>query len=94
LLGVICFFVLRSYAKLHKSYENISGGFTECALKDLTGQPVGKHLLDSPKAVDRIDSGDLWDDLDTWMEEGFISCQYQIRKNTNTRSAAVDTVAG
>ena len=67
--------VEKAYAKLHGSYESLTGGFIDTALKDLTGMITNRFIL-SPEVQGynsscnvTSDKQKLWDFLNVWVNE-------------------------
>ncbi|GKY90943.1 hypothetical protein MPSEU_000067100 [Mayamaea pseudoterrestris] len=59
----------KAYAKAHGSYANLSGGFIEEGLTDLTGAPTETILLDEGAL---INNDELWARLLSFAQAGFI----------------------
>jgi len=59
--------VEKAYAKVHGSYEAISGGYIEEAMFDLTGYPTESIAFDSRD----FDSDTFWARMASWNDQGF-----------------------
>jgi len=55
--------VEKAFAKLHGSYESLSGGSTAEALHDLTGRPVFDYNLEAPDVRADLREGHLWHEI-------------------------------
>ena len=62
--------VEKAYAKLHGTYEALSGGTVDYALRDLTGGGVERLMLAAPEHEDR---DRLWDKVNKRLRHGFVA---------------------
>mmetsp|Transcript_33587 Transcript_33587/g.38165 ORF Transcript_33587/g.38165 Transcript_33587/m.38165 type:complete len:826 (+) Transcript_33587:44-2521(+) len=62
----------KAYAKLHGNYLMLRGGYASEGLMDLTGCPCKQFNLDEDRARAKIKSGEFWESLKKWDEEGFL----------------------
>eukprot|EP00742_Colponemidia_sp_Colp-10_P010509 GILJ01011542.1.p1 GENE.GILJ01011542.1~~GILJ01011542.1.p1 ORF type:complete len:1874 (-),score=202.87 GILJ01011542.1:133-5325(-) len=62
----------KAYAKLHRSYEAIEGGFVDQALVDLTGGASEHISFDDAYVKEEIANGSLWQRLLRYYEMGYL----------------------
>jgi Calpain family cysteine protease len=66
--------VEKAYAKAHGSYQQLSGGFIQEALQDLTGAPTETILFPGPgtESLLLLDRDELWARLESFASAGFL----------------------